>query len=256
MKKLGLKNRSLLVHKDVQQQQELEHSRTQFARGFYAVLPIWLTTVPSGIAFTLLARAGHFNAPETIFFALSTFSGSAQAATITLFASNTSLITILITALLINLRNMFYGMSLSLKLAHQPRWMRFAQAFFLTDISYSFTVTAFNDQQEANGSFFLGAGISQYLCYSLAVLGAVLIGAFIPFDTNKLGFDFIFPLMFLSLLVSLLKTWRQFVVAAIAIVIMLISHFLSLGSFDIILATCAAFVGVILEREQWHVAQK
>ncbi len=54
-------------------------------------------------------------------------------------------------------------------------------------------------------AFQLGAGLSAYTSFNLATLAGALLGSTLA-ETDALGLDFVFPLMFLALLVPLLST--------------------------------------------------
>ena len=81
-------------------------------------------------------------------------------------------------------------------------------AFFLTDEAFGVVAAA----GERSFPFLLGAELSLFMMWNLATLGGFLLGAAIP-DPEQLGVDLIFPLAFLALVVPLVRTRAELLVA-------------------------------------------
>lgn len=218
-------------------------------RGFLTMVPLWAGIIPFAITFGLLARTAGFSALETQALSMLVFAGSAQIAIVTLYAGGASAVAIVATALVLNLRHLLYGLSLSRGWARPTAPPLPLLAFFLTDESYG---VAIKDRLDGRGgpSFFFGASVSLYLVYAVGTLVGALAGQFIP-DPRGLGLDFVFPLTFVALLVPLLRGWRQCAVAALAgIAALLISRIAPGGVAIVGAALVAAGVGTALDRIQ------
>jgi 4-azaleucine resistance transporter AzlC len=218
----------------------------ELRRGFLAVVPLWPGVVPFAVAYAVLARASGYSAIETQLMSLLVFAGSAQLAMVTLYAGGAAAITIVLTALILNLRHILYGLSADRQLdrGEQPR--RSIVAFFLTDETYGITT---REWQSGRGSaaFMLGTGFGLYVAFAIATLAGVLFGSLIP-NIEASGIDFIFPLSFLALLVPLLRSRMQIMVAVIAAVVALVAGQFFNGGVTILLATMtAALTGMLLE---------
>ena len=210
------------------------------------MIPLWLGVLPFGIAFAVLARTADFNAFETQAFSALVFAGSAQVAAVTLAASGTSSLSILLTTCLLNLRHVLYGLSLSSMLGRRTRLPRSLLAFLLTDEVYGVTTKAFLDGRGSD-AFLLGAGISLYAAFNLATFSGSLLGAFVP-DLDWIGLDFIFPLTFLDLLLPLLQSWRHVLVAVISgLSALVLSQFFPGGVALLLASVAAAATGVALD---------
>ena len=215
-------------------------------RGFLAMVPLWAGIIPFALAFAILARTAGFTPVETQALSLFVFAGSAQIAIVTLFAGGAGAGAIVATALVLNLRHILYGLSLSREWGRPTRPPLPLLAFVLTDESYGVTI---KDRLGGGGgpAFFFGASSSLYLVYNLATLVGSLAGQFIP-DPRRLGLDFIFPLTFVALLVPLLRGWRQCAVAALAAVAALLLGRVAPGGVAIVgAAVVAAGLGVALD---------
>lgn len=180
-------------------------------RGFRALLPLWPATLPSGMTFALVAHVGGWSSVETLLAMLCIFSGSIQATLVTLQAQGLSLGPILGTAVLLNLRNTLYGFSLAPRLPSAPRVLRAITAFFLTDESFGITANA----SQASVAYLLGTGVSQYVCYAIGAVMGIALGSLLQ-HPQQLGLDFLFPLLYITLLLARVRTWRQGIVAGMA----------------------------------------
>ena len=181
-----------------------------FGRGFRALAPLWLGVVPFGIAFAVTARAAGLSLVETQALSILVFAGSAQFSAVGLIAAGATGFEIVLTTLLLNVRHLLYGLSLG-RVFHLTRRQRPVAAYFLTDEAFGVAATA----KERSFPFLLGIELSLFMVWNLATLGGFLLGASLP-DPAQLGVDLIFPLAFLALLVPLVRTRAELVVALAA----------------------------------------
>jgi 4-azaleucine resistance transporter AzlC len=196
---------------------------TEWRRGVLAMVPLWTGVVPFGVTFGVIARQSGFGALDAELASLLVFAGSAQMAMISLYEDGAAFAAIVLTALVLNLRHILYGLSLRRELpngAAKPAVP--ILAFFLTDESFGVAV---NDARQAErdpdrpprraDAFLCGASLSLFVVYALATLTGVTLGALLP-DAEEIGLDLVFPLSFLALLLPLLRTRPHLVVALLA----------------------------------------
>lgn len=220
--------------------------RFQLRRGFLAMIPLWPGVASFGIVYAIMSRAAGYSAIETQAMTMLVFAGSAQLAMVTLYAGGAGAISIVATALFLNLRHVLYGLSTDRQIRRDERPGRSVLAFFLTDESYGISTREWLAGR-GSGAFMLGTGLSLYVAFALSTLAGILFGSLVP-DIERSGIDFIFPLSFMALLLPLLKSRLQLIVAVIAATIALgVSQFLG-GGLTILVATiAAAIIGVALE---------
>ena len=185
--------------------------RAGFRAGFLSMLPLWPGTIAFAIAFAVLARSAGFSLLETQALSMFVFAGSAQLATVTLFASGGSAIAILLTALVLNLRHLLYGLSLDGQLERPSRPLRPLLAATMTDESYGVTIKEILHPHNLlpgarRDAFLLGASLCLYAAFSVSTVLGALLGGLLP-DPSRSGLSFIFPLTFLALLLPLLRAW-------------------------------------------------
>lgn len=181
-----------------------------FGRGFWALAPLWLGVVPFAVAFAITARAAGLSLVETQALSVFVFAGSAQFSAVGLIAAGAAGLEIILTTLLLNVRHLLYGLSLG-RVFHLRGRQRPIAAFFLTDEAFGVATAA----RERSFPFLIGIELSLFAMWNLATLGGFLLGATIP-DPAKLGVDLIFPLAFLALLVPLVRTRVELIVALAA----------------------------------------
>jgi 4-azaleucine resistance transporter AzlC len=217
-----------------------------FWRGFLTTIVLWPGVIPFGIAFAIVAHAGGFSLVETQALSLLVFAGAAQLITVTLAMSGVAAIPIVLTAFLLNLRHILYGLSLSRWLPGATRPPRGILAFFLTDESYGLTIKAFLDQYGTD-AFLFGSELSLFGSWNVATLAGSLLGDLLP-NPYHIGLDFIFPLAFLALLVPLLRNWQSVVVALTSVAVAAVaSHFAAGGLAVLAAGVCAAGLGTVLD---------
>jgi 4-azaleucine resistance transporter AzlC len=218
-----------------------------FRHGFVATMVLWPGDLPYGIAFAILARAGGFTPLETQALSLLVYAGASQVAIITLAATGAAALPIVLTVLVLNLRHVLYGLSISRWFRGRTRPPRGILAYILTDETYGLTTKAYLDGQGSD-AFYFGSGISLFSSFNLATLAGILLGTLLP-DPNRIGLSFIFPLTFLALLLPLLRNWRHILVAVIAgVSAIILSHFVAGGVTVLVAGVAAAAIGAFLDR--------
>lgn len=216
--------------------------------GFTSLMPLWPGVIAFAIAFAVTARSAGFSGIEILATSVLVFAGSAQVATVALYASGAAFIPIVLTTLLINLRHTLYGLSLSRWLPERSDPPKPLLAFFLTDESYGISTKAF---LSGNGSarFLFGCSISLWVTWISSTVIGVLIGGAIP-SIDSVGLDFVFPLTFVALLAPLLRSRIDLLVVAVAAGFMLtLGQFFSPGMVIVPIIAVAALTGVLAERK-------
>jgi 4-azaleucine resistance transporter AzlC len=170
-----------------------------FVRGFQAVVPLWLGFIPFSLAYAVTARAAGLGVLDTQLMSALVFAGGAQFSAAGLFATSASGVEIVLTTLLLNVRHVLYGLSLSQRLPLLPA-QKWVAAYFLTDEAYGIALA----EPQPSFAYLLGAELSVFVPWNLFTFAGSLMGQGLP-DPARLGVDFVFPLAFLVLLVPMLR---------------------------------------------------
>ncbi len=224
--------------------------RAEWRRGFLAMLPLWLGAVPFGVTYGVLAQQAGFGAIETQLSSMLIYAGAAQMAMISLFDDGAAFVAIVLTTLVLNLRHVLYGLSLSRELgggAVRPR--RSVLATVLTDEAYGVTIAdgRRGERGRRTDAFLFGASCSLYAPFGLATLLGISLGGVLP-DADTLGLELVFPLSFVVLLLPLLRSRRTVLVAAAAVVMVLAAGQVVDGGLALLIATLGgAGLGAMLD---------
>jgi len=221
--------------------------RQEYQRGVLAIAPLWIAAVPFGIAIGISAKTAGFSSFESVALSALVFAGAAQIAIISLFSGGAGFVAIILTTLFLNLRHVFYGLSLNRQLETRTRPARPVLAFFMIDETYGLTT---RDYREGRGghAFYFGASSSLYLVYCLSTLVGVMLGSVLP-EPETIGLDVIFPLLFVGLLVPLLRTRVQLIVASAAgAMALVLGQVTSGGTTILVTIVLAAALGALLDR--------
>ncbi|WP_224366849.1 AzlC family ABC transporter permease [Hyalangium versicolor] len=221
------------------------HFFRDFLRGFQAVLPLWLGIIPFSLAYAVSARGAGLGMLDTQLMSVLVFAGSAQFSAVGLFAAGASGVEIVLTTLLLNVRHVLYGLSLSRRLPLLPgeRWIA---AHLLTDEAYGMVLA----EPQPSFAYLLGTELSIFVPWNLFTLAGSIIGQGLP-DPSRLGVDFVFPLAFLVLLIPMLRGRVELTVAVLSGgLAFAVSRVLPGGIALLIAGVVGSLVGALLTAEQ------
>jgi 4-azaleucine resistance transporter AzlC len=171
---------------------------------FPATIPVLLGYLSIGIAFGLLFENAGYNFIWAFFMSLVVYAGAMQFIAVSFFYGGIGLIQIAIMTLLVNIRHIFYGLSLldRFSVMGKKKWY---MAFALTDETYSLLCSIKAPPDVDEKKFFFSVA---FLNQSYWVLGSVigsLAGSLITFDTT--GMDFAMTALFI---VIFLDQWKAY----------------------------------------------
>ena len=188
----------------------------EFRRGMRESLPILLGISPFALVSGVAAVQTGLSPVQAMGLSLIVFAGASQLAALDLLGRDASLLVVVVTAGVINLRMLMYSASLAPHLRSLPGRMRATAAYLLTDQAYAVALARFTGG-EAPGSpsgrlwFYLGAAATLWAVWQVGTLAGVLLGRGVP-DAWRL--EFAVPLVFLAILVPAVED-RATLVAAV-----------------------------------------
>lgn len=176
-------------------------SATQaFKQGAHSALPLTSGIVPFGLITGVTAIGMGLSPADAVGMTLLFYSGSAQMVVMQLMQSAALPVTMVVTALVINLRFLMYSASLAPHLGHLPRRRKWLMAFLLSDQSFALCTLKMGSGELGSHAYpyYAGTAITMWFGWNLSVLAGMYLGAGIPEDWS-LGFAI--PLSFLALLI-------------------------------------------------------
>ncbi len=171
--------------------------------GVRRVLPVALSVCAYSLTFGVLARQAGLSVLEVFLMSSLVYAGSAQLIVLSLWTMPLPIGMIVLTTLIVNVRNVLLGAALSPWFLRLPASKVYTTFFFLSDENWALTLGEF-ERGGHDGAFLLGSGLVLFGAWvGSTVLGRML-GTVIK-DPAQWGLDFAFSAVFLALLVPL---WR------------------------------------------------
>ena len=173
-------------------------SSTTLKTAFVKSIPIFCSYVFVSMAYGMMMASAGFPWYDSLLVSLTVYTGAFQFVLITFLSSGASLITIALTALLMNSRQSFYSITF-LKEFKQMGRRKLYMIHTMTDETYAVNCTLDLPKKEKEDTMFLVALFSR--CYWIvgSVLGGML-GQIIPFDLT--GLDFCMTALFLIIFID------------------------------------------------------
>ena len=173
-------------------------SSTTLKTAFVKSIPIFCSYVFVSMAYGIMMASAGFPWYDSLLVSLTVYTGAFQFVLITFLSSGASLITIALTALLMNSRQSFYSLTF-LKEFKQMGRRKLYMIHTMTDETYAVNCTLDLPKKEKEDTMFLVALFSR--CYWMigSVIGGIL-GQIIPFDLT--GIDFCMTALFLIIFID------------------------------------------------------
>lgn len=166
-------------------------------------VPILIGFFPVGTVYGLMMSAAGYNFLWSAAVSLFVYAGSLQMLMISFFQSDMSILTIAVTALLLNSRHIFYGLSFIEKFRSYGGWKWFL-IYGMPDESYSLLCSYVpREGVEEKWVHIFSTGLIWLYWIAFSVLGG-LVGQLITFDTT--GIDFALTALFIVILLDQIKS--------------------------------------------------
>ena len=174
-----------------------------FRRAFIASVPILCSYLFLGMAYGILMQEAGFGWAASLLTSAVVYTGAFQFVLITFLSSGASILTIAVTALLLNSRHMFYGLSFIEKFRSYGAWKWFL-IYGMPDESYSLLCSYVpREGVEEKWVHIFSTGLIWIYWIAFSVLGG-LVGQLITFDTT--GIDFALTALFIVILLDQIKS--------------------------------------------------
>lgn len=195
---------------------------TNFQNGFKQSIPIILGYFPVAFSFGVAATRYGFSPFEAVFLSIVVYAGASQFLALALLASGTPILISALTLLAMNIRHVLYGPALMDRVkGEKPTKFAWAWAFGLTDEVFGASISTLSKNNgRFSESWMFGIGIGAYASWvSGTAIGAYLGGSALEnFPAIDAALGFMFPALFLSLLLSILTRVQMPVVIVSGIV--------------------------------------
>jgi 4-azaleucine resistance transporter AzlC len=212
-----------------------------------AMAPMLAGVVPFGMAFAVSAQAAGFSPLETMLISMTVFAGGAQMAAVSVTAAGGGPLATMLTGFALNLRYVLYGLSVSTWLPRKTHPSKPLLEATMTDEGFGL-VTREAHAGRGSAGFLWGANTFLYVCFVLANLAGLALGQLLP-DPTTIGLDVIFPLSFIALLLPMMRSRKDVVVALVGgIGAFVLRDLLGAGPAILAAVMAAALLGATLDR--------
>lgn len=176
---------------------------------FLKSIPIMCSYIFVSMAYGIMMENAGFNWYYSLLISLTVYTGAFQFVLITFLSSGASLLTIALTAFLMNSRQTFYSLTF-LKDFQKMGKRKLYMIHTMTDETYAVNCTLDLPEKEKEDTMFLVAFFSRCYWMAGAVLGGVL-GQLLPFDME--GIDFCMTALFVIIFIDQWEKTRKHIPA-------------------------------------------
>lgn len=214
--------------------------------GFMDALPLAIAIGAYGLSYGVLSTQANFSLVGIVTMSMLVFSGSLQMVAVGMLTAGGSFVSVLITSVLLNLRNLLYGAALAEGLAPAKKW-RWLLAFGVSDEPFVLGSSRFK-KYGPDPLYFGIVTCTFYISWVFSSLIGGLIGNQV--DPQKWGLDLAFPITFVSILISSLIDKPTIATALTAAILAIgLEYFMPGNEFTIIITgVLAPLVGLYLKR--------
>lgn len=212
----------------------------EFRAGVLAMLPVAAAAIPFAMVMGSEAIRQGLSVYEIVFMSLTVFAGSSQFIAVSLWEHPAPWASLTLAVLLVNLRHVLMAASLAPKLSEFKTSQKPVVAFLMADETW-----ALNEQRAtANAltpSFYFGVALCLYILWAIGTALGASLGTFIP-DPKLFGFDFVFPAVFICLVIGFAQSWRAAPIIVVSAISALAAKLYLGGTFYIVIGGLAGMV--------------
>lgn len=213
-------------------------------KAFPYTIPVLTGYLFIGIAFGVMFAEKGYSAFWAVLMSLLVYAGSAQYLAVNFFVPGISFIQVIVMTLMVNIRHIFYGISLLGKF-NQIGKKRWYMIFALTDETYSLLCTTEIPDDVEEEKFLFVISLLNQLYWVLGTLIGAVANALLPFNAE--GIDFAMTALFVVIFVEQWMKHENRIPAAVGLVAALLGRIV-FGADNFILPSmmliiCGLFAG-------------
>lgn len=210
---------------------------------FKPTLPVMFGYIPLSMAYAILGVSCDIDAKVLVLFSFFVYAGSGQFLLVALLSTGTNLAEVFIATFLLNLRHMFYTISLMSDIVNLK--YKFYTLFALTDESFAVLKTMEISDKNRDKIYFLIPFLNQIYWIFGTIIG-VLIGKNIEFNSS--GIEFCLVSLFIVLAYETFKHNMNFNLLSISILVGIFGLFLP-KEYMLVASILVGFIIILSCRE-------
>lgn len=222
-------------------------SKENIKKVFPISLPLLIGFIPLGFIAGVFLQDGGLNPFQIALMSILVFAGSSQFIAASMFGSMSSIISIVLTAFIVNIRHLLYSSSLSTKVKEKSPGKLILMAQWITDETYAINYEQYKSGNWPDDNNIL-LGIMGNIYWTLGTVLGGIFGNIIEMPTDIASFSLI--AMFIVLIILQINNKIKILVAILTIGISILIFNLYKGSLNIIMISLlATSIGYILDKK-------
>lgn len=181
-------------------------NKNVFKKALTACLPVISSFIVIGISFGVVVQSRGYGALWAGAMSVFIYAGSMQFVALELMASGAGLLTAALTTVMVNLRHVFYGLSMIEQYKNMGKAKPYL-IFALCDETYSLVCNPPELEPGEKKAFYLLVSVMNQASWVLGSLLGGLLGAVLPFSTQ--GIDFALTALFVSVVAEQWLSTRE-----------------------------------------------
>jgi 4-azaleucine resistance transporter AzlC len=212
----------------------------EFREGVIDIVPVLVAAVPIGLLWGTLAVGKGMTALEAGLTSVSVFAGAAQYVAIDLWREPVPWLLLTATVLIVNVRHVMMGASLSRHMgAIRPAW-RAPLMFLMADENWAFSERRALTQP-LTMPYYLGLALPMIVTWTASSVVGAIVGRNLG-DPAAYGFDFAFSALFIGILAGFWKGPKTGAVLAVSAIVAAIAKLTIAGAWYIVLGGIAGVI--------------
>jgi 4-azaleucine resistance transporter AzlC len=177
----------------------LEEKRKALKSAFPVTIPVMMGYLFIGVAFGMLMASKGYSFGWSILMSVCIYAGSMQFVATNFFAGSINWISIIFITFMVNIRHIFYGLSMLTKFKNTGRKKPYL-IFSLTDETFSLLCSADAPEGVNQGWFLFFIALLDQIYWVVGSALGGMIGSLVPFSTK--GIDFAMTALFVVIFVE------------------------------------------------------
>lgn len=194
----------------------------QATAGMVAILPIVVAVLPIGLLFGAVAAQKGLTPFEVALMSATVFAGGSQFVAIDIWQDPVSIGVMTFSALLVNIRHILMGASFAPKLKRFGKSQKYTAAFFLVDEIWAVAERRAMTQT-ITPAWYAGLALPLYAAWVASTATGSIVGAALG-DPARFGLDFVFPAVFIFLVVGFWKGPKTGAILGASTVAAVVTH--------------------------------
>lgn len=223
-----------------------DEDRSLFVAGIRDSLPLLTGIVPFSIIVGITGVEFGLTAVEISVMSALAYAGSSQLAAIFLMGDNTTILLVVLTAVLINVRFAIYSASMAPRFQSLSWLKKAVYSFLLVDTIYALSMSRFRGQKAGRSHwYYFGGGLTLWISWSLGTIIGAGMGVGVP---ESFPVELVLPLVFIALLFPILEGRPSAATAVVAGGVATVAAPVDYNFGLLLGVSCGLLVGVSLNR--------